>query len=70
MVGADYLLQSFNLLLLLFDGVDQGGADAVVLHAFDLALRIVGDQERLDCRHFLRAEAEVVHTARLPVESD
>jgi hypothetical protein len=35
--AANELLQLFDLILLLFDSVDQDGGDAVVLNAFDFA---------------------------------
>ncbi len=41
-------LQSFDLTLLLLDGVDKGHVQVIVLDTFDLAFVVMRDQQRLD----------------------
>ena len=55
LLSFEFQLQVFNLsllrialLLLLFDGIDQDDVDAVILDAFDLALLVVSDQQRIN----------------------
>jgi len=62
-------LLPFDLLLLLFDGVDEHDRDAVILDAFDFASRVARHQQRLDLLDRFGAQAEVAHAALLPGEA-
>jgi hypothetical protein len=58
------------LLLLLADCVDQHGCDLPVLHIFDLALFVVGDEQRLDLLDLFGTEADIFLSAVAPGECD
>src|SRR5258705_5574335 len=73
MIGADERLERLDLRLLRLDlpllrldlllqfahPVDQHDVEAVVFHPFDLALGVVGDEQRVHRGDILRAEADV-----------
>src|SRR5919202_654290 len=63
------LLQACDRRLLFADCVHKHGANAVVLDAFDLALRVVRHEQRLDAPDFFRDEAEVWRAALLPTKT-
>jgi hypothetical protein len=70
LLAFDLVLLSLDLLLLFLKGIDEGDAQAVVLHAFDLAFVVVGDQQRLDCCDVFRRKPQISLARLLPVESD
>ena len=70
MSGADDLLQLFDLGLLLFDGIDQDGADLRVFDAFDLAFLVAEGEQGFDLGDFLRDQAQIVFVAAFPIEGD
>ena len=64
------LLLLLDLLLLLFDRIDEGGRDLSVFHAFDFASVVARRQQRLDFLDFFRRETEVAQSVGFPVETD
>ena len=70
LLTGELLLLSFNYLLLLIHGVEQNHGDAVVLHAFDQALRVVADEQRFDLFDILRAQSDIPHSAVAPIKSN
>ena len=73
----DLLLLLRNLLLLLsdlrllfVDGVDEGGADAVIFDTFDLPLLVIGDQQWLNSSDIFSTEAQVEGVTGFPPEGD
>ena len=66
----DLGLLVLDLRLLLLDGVNEYGSEAVVLDAFDFALRIARYQPRFDRGDFLCCEAEITFRMVLPGERD
>lgn len=68
--GLDLRLLRADLCLLFFESVDHDDSDAVVLHAFDLALVVVGDEQRLDFGDFFGDETEVVLFICYLIEGD
>jgi hypothetical protein len=59
-----------DLLLLLLDGVDEYGADAVVFDALDPALFVIGHKPGIDLGYILGAKPDVPKSAVLPVKGD
>ena len=59
-----------QLLLVFLESVYQGNRDSIVLDAFDLALGVVGHQQRLNLLNFFRAEAQIAHPSVFPGEAD
>src|SRR5262249_46105787 len=64
------LLEVRDLLLLLFDGVDQYDSQPLVPDALDLALVVEGGKERIYIIDFFGNQADVPLAALLPVERD
>src|SRR5262245_52369397 len=64
------ILLLFELRLLLFDRIYQDDIDAVILDAFDLALLVVDDKQRVDFFDIFRAKPQIAQTAVFPVESN
>jgi len=63
------ILLSLDLRLLFLKGIDEGDAQALVLHAFDLAFVVVGDQQR-SIAATASAATQISLARLLPVESD
>jgi len=66
LLSFDLLLLRFYLGLLFPHSVDQDDTDAVVFDAFNLSLRVVGDQQRINLLDIFRAETQVAPPALFP----
>ena len=64
----DLRLLLLDLSLLFFECVDEDGAEAIVLDAFDLTFLVAGDEQWLDLGDLLGDQAEVMRAAVFPVE--
>ena len=61
-------LLSLDLRLLLFDCVDKHNTYAIVLDAFDTALRVMRNEHWRDARYILRSEPDVRSADLFPLE--
>ena len=70
MIRTQKPLEAIDLDLLLLHGVDQHRREPIVLDAFDLALGVMGDQERLHVVNFFRDQPQVTLPTLFPIERD
>src|SRR5437763_2837861 len=59
-----------DLRLLFFEGVDESDAEAIVLDAFDLAFRVVIDEQRVDGRDLFGVKADITLTILFLFDDD